>query len=299
MPDRLLVIGSGYIGLELGQVYAALGSQVSMVEMLPQLLPGADRDIVAVLAKKLQKQMKQVMLETVVAGVTELPDGLQVTFRDKVGAETVQVFDRILVAVGRKPNTEHLGLEQTKVRVNQAGFVEVDAHCRTADAAIMAIGDVAGQPMLAHKATAEGRVAAECLAGQEASFAPAAIPAVVFTNPELAWCGLTESEAAAKDLKVKIAKFPWAASGRARILGLADGLTKLVLDAATERVLGVAVAGQGAGELLAEGVLAVETGATAKSLALTVHAHPTLSETMLEAAEAASGHSTHFMGRKP
>jgi dihydrolipoamide dehydrogenase len=298
VPKRLLVIGGGYIGLELGQVYAALGSRVEIVEMLPQLLPGADRDLTAVLARQVQKQMAAVRLETRVAGVEEKGDGLHVTLRDKAGAETVAVYDRILVSVGRKPNSENLGLEHTRVRVGAGGFIQTDAQRRTAEPSIFAIGDAAGQPMLAHKATAEGRLAAEVIHGSKAVFEPKAIPAVVFTSPEVAWCGLTEQDAATRGQKVKTAKFPWAASGRARSLGLADGLTKLVLDAEKDVVLGAGIVGQGAGELIAEAVLAVEMGAVAQDLALTIHAHPTLSETLMEAAESAAGHSTHFVSRK-
>jgi dihydrolipoamide dehydrogenase len=298
VPARLLVIGGGYIGLELGQVYAALGSKVQVVEMLPQLLPGADRDVAAVLARQVQRQMAAVRLETKVSAVKEEADGLHATLLEKSGKAISEVFDRILVSVGRRPNAENLGLESTRVKVGSQGFVETDAQRRTAEPTIFAIGDVAGQPMLAHKATAEGRLVAEVIKGSKAMFEPAAIPAVVFTSPEVAWCGLTEQEAAARGTKVKIAKFPWAASGRARSLGLSEGLTKLVLDLETEAILGAAIAGQGAGELIAEAVLAIEMGAVADDIALTIHPHPTLSETLMEAAEAAAGTSTHFVGRK-
>ncbi len=297
VPKRLLVVGGGYIGLELGSVYAALGSKVTVVEMTPSLLPGVDADLVRPLAKRLEDKLEAILLETRVAEVVERKDGLAVRFEGK-GAEgspgKARRFDRVLVAVGRRPNTAGLGLESTRVEVGDDGFVRIDSRRRTAEPTIWAIGDVAGQPMLAHKASHEGRVAVEAIAGRAVAFEPRAIPAVVFTDPEVAWCGLSETEAKRDGTKVEIARFPWAASGRAKTLGRDDGVTKLVVDPDSERVLGVGLCGPGAGELIAEGVLAVEMGATVEDLALTIHPHPTLSETIMEAAEAFSGRATHI-----
>ncbi len=292
VPETLLVVGGGYIGLELGTVYASLGSRVTVVEMMPTLLPGADRDLVSVLQRSLNKRFEKIMLETSVAGMTEVEGGIKVRFEGKEAGE--QTFDRVLVAIGRRPNTENLGLENTKVRINEKGFIEVDEQRRTAEPSIFAIGDVAGEPMLAHKASYEGRIAAEVIAGKRVVYDPQAIPAVVFTDPEVAWCGLTEQEAKAQGRKVQVARFPWAASGRALTLGRTDGVTKIICDPETERVLGVAICGPGAGELIAEAVLAIEMGAVAEDLALTIHAHPTLSETVMESAQAVFGQATHI-----
>ena len=308
VPETLLLIGGGYIGLELGQLYAALGSKVSVVEMMPGLLPGADRDLVQILAARLKKQFADIMLDTKVEAITEEPNGIRVRFSppSPPGGEgrgegespaAEQLYSKVLIAVGRKPVTDTLDIANTRAVVGPGGFIEVDARRRTAEPNILAVGDVAGQPMLAHKATYEGKVAAEVIAGMQTQYDPGAIPAVVFTDPEIAWCGLTEGEASAQGREVRIAKFPWAASGRATTLGRNDGLTKLVLDPATDRVLGVGLAGPNAGELIAEGTLAVEMGAVAEDLALTIHAHPTLSEIVKEAAEASLGHAIHFMGR--
>jgi len=292
IPRKLLVIGGGYIGLELGTVYAALGSQVSVVEMMPGLLPGADRDLVRVLSKRLEKSFQAIMLNTTVAEMNEVTDGIQVKLRGDV-TEPEQVFEKVLVSVGRRPNSNGLGLENTKVEIDQRGFIKVDEQCRTGAPAIYAIGDVAGEPMLAHKATHEGRVAAQAIAGHKAAFEPHAIPAVVFTDPEVAWCGLTETQAEDEGRPIKVARFPWGASGRAMTLGRTDGLTKILIDAETERVLGVGIVGAGAGELIAEGVLAVEMAALASDVELSIHPHPTLSETIMEAAEVFFGQSTH------
>ena len=292
VPKALLVIGGGYIGLELGTVYAALGSKVSVVEMTSGLLPGADRDLVQVLHKRLQKLFASIMLDTKVVKVAEEKNGIRVTFEGNADPKE-QVFDRVLVAVGRRPNSKIPGLESTAVKVDQKGFIETDGQRRTAEPSIFAIGDVAGEPMLAHKASHEARVAIEAIAGHKATFQPAAIPAVVFTDPEIAWCGLTEAQAQAEGLEVEVAKFPWGASGRAITVDRPEGLTKLVIEPKTERVLGVGIAGSGAGELIAEGVLAVEMGATADDLKLTIHPHPTLSETVMESAEVFFGQSTH------
>jgi len=300
VPKTLLVVGGGYIGLELGTVYASLGSAVTVVEMTPGLLPGADRDLVDVLAKRVKEQMKNVLLETKVVKMTAEPKGIRVAFEGKGtggaepgAAENVQVFDRVLVAVGRQPNSKIPGLERTHVQVDQRGFIMVDEQRRTHEPSIFAIGDVVGEPMLAHKASHEGRVAVEVIAGENVAFTPRAIPAVVFTDPELAWAGLTEAQAAKENRRVAIAKFPWGASGRAITLDRTDGLTKLVLDPETERLLGVGLVGPGAGELIAEGVLAIEMGANATDLKLSIHPHPTLTETMMESAEVFFGQSTH------
>jgi len=298
IPGTLLVIGGGYIGLELGSVYAAFGTKVSVVEMLPGLLPGADRDLVSPLAKRLEKQFASIMVNTKVAEIKDIGTGIRVKLEGADVKTPEQVFDRVLVSVGRKPNSSDLGLEGTKVKVNAKGFVEVDPQRRTGEPSIFAIGDVAGEPMLAHKATHEARVAVEAIAGKKSVFEPRAIPGVVFTDPEIAWCGLTETQAAADKIPVKVARFPWAASGRATTLGRSDGVTKLLVDPETERVLGVGITGPGAGELIAEGTLAIEMGATAKDLALTIHPHPTLSETIMEAAEVLLGHSTHVYRKK-
>jgi dihydrolipoamide dehydrogenase len=293
IPGSLLVVGGGYIGLELGSVYAALGTRVTVVEMTAGLLPGADRDLVAILAKRIGTICDAVWLNTRVTGMKAVKDGITVTF-DGEGKSGDQTFDRVLVSVGRKPNSAIPGLDKTAVQVDKRGFIVVDKSRRTAEPSIYAIGDVAGEPMLAHKASHEGRAAVDAIAGdRNVEFAPAAIPAVVFTDPEIAWAGLTETEAAAQGLKVAIAKFPWAASGRAISIGRTDGVTKLIIHPETERVLGVGICGPGAGELIAEGVLAIEMGATAKDLALTIHPHPTLSETVMESAEVFFGHATH------
>jgi len=292
VPKSLLVIGGGYIGLELGTVYATLGSRVSVVEMMPGLLPGADRDLVSVLQKRLEPMFAAIMLETKVVAVAEKQSGLLVTL-EGAGAAKDQVFDRVLVAVGRRPNSRIPGLDSTKVKVDQKGFIETDGQRRTAEPSIFAIGDVAGEPMLAHKASHEARVAVEAVAGHKAVFEPLAIPAVVFTDPEIAWAGLTEAQARAEGRDVEVAKFPWGALSRAITVDRPDGLTKLVLEAKTGRILGVGIAGSGAGELIGEGALAIEMGATAEDLKLTIHAHPTLSEGLMEAAEVFFGQSTH------
>jgi dihydrolipoamide dehydrogenase len=297
VPKSMLVIGGGYIGLELGTVYATLGSRVSVVEMTPGLLPGADRDLVAVLEKRVAKLFADVMLDTRVVKVAEEKNGIRVTFEGAV-KETERVFDRVLVAVGRRPNSRIPGLETTKVKVDAKGFIETDGQRRTAEPTLFAIGDVAGEPMLAHKASHEARVAVEAIAGHKAVFAPLAIPAVVFTDPEIAWAGLTEAQAQAEGREVAIAKFPWGALGRAITLDRPEGLTKLILEPKSGRILGVGIAGNGAGELIAEGVLAIEMGASAEDMRLTIHAHPTTSESLMEAAEVFFGQSTHVFRPK-
>jgi len=294
IPASLLIVGGGYIGLELGTVYAALGSKVSVVEMMPSLLPGADRDLVNILAKRLDTIFDSIMLNTTVTGMTEQKKGIKVTFSDKNGASGSKTFEKVLISVGRRPNSENLGLKHTNVEIDERGFVKVNGQRQTAEPSIYAIGDVAGEPMLAHKATHEGRLAVEAIAGKKVVFEPQAIPAVVFTDPEIAWCGVTQAEAKAKNMNVKIARFPWAASGRALTLDRTDGVTKLIIDAESDRVLGVGIAGPGAGELIAEGVLAIEMGAVAADIGLTIHPHPTLSETIMETADVIYGHSTHY-----
>jgi len=289
VPGSLLVVGGGYIGLELGSVYAALGSKVSVVEMTNGLLPGCDRDLVSVLKRRLDKKFEAIRLSTKVAGLKETKAGVKVTLEDKKGETTEQTFDKVLVSIGRKPNTENLGLENTKIEVDDKGFVTVDGQRRTAEANIFAIGDIAGEPMLAHKAYAEADVAAEAAAGNKAVYDPRAIPAVVFTDPEIAWCGLTETEARAEGRKIKTAKLPWRGNGRTLTLGRDDGITKIIVDPETDRVLGVAVAGPGAGELIAEGVLALEMAAVSEDLRRTIHPHPTLYETIYEAAQMLHG----------
>ena len=279
VPDRLLVIGGGYIGLELGQVYAALGSKVSVVEMTDGLLPGVDRDLVQPLARRCEKLFVSVHLKTKLSSLRETGGGIEA----RLGDETM-LFDRVLIAVGRRAQAQGLGLEATRVRTSDRGVIGVDDRCRTDDPRIYAVGDVTGEPMLAHRAMRQGTVAAEAIAGRPVAFDNVAVPAVVFTDPEVAWCGLTEAEAQRTGRAVKTAKFQWAASGRAATLGRADGLTKVLADAESGRVVGVGIVGPGAGELIAEAALAIEAALTAEDLAATIHTHPTLSETLMEAA---------------
>jgi dihydrolipoamide dehydrogenase len=292
IPTTLLVVGGGYIGLELGSVYAALGTRVTVVEMLPGLLPGADRDLVAPLHKRLERMFDGILLNTTVASVKDEGSAIRATLQAQDGNVQEKVFDRVLVSVGRKPNSEIPGLNHTRVQVSPRGFIQVNHQLQTDDPSIYAIGDAVGEPMLAHKASHEGRVAVEAIAGRKVAFEPNAIPAVVFTDPEVAWCGLTETQAQAESREIEIAKFPWAASGRAITLDRPEGMTKLLIDPQTERVLGVGIVG--AGELIAEGVLAIEMGALASDVALTIHPHPTLSETIMESAEVFFGTSTHI-----
>jgi len=291
IPGSLLVVGGGYIGLELGSVYAALGTRVTVVEMLPGLLPGADRDLVLPLHKRLEKMFEAILLNTTVAAVKDEGNGIRATMKGQDGKTEEKVFDRVLVSVGRKPNSEIPGLEKTRVQVER-GFIQVNKQLQTDDPSIYAIGDVVGEPMLAHKAAHEGRTAVEAIAGNKVAFEPNAIPAVVFTDPEVAWAGLTETQAQKENREVKVAKFPWAASGRAITLDRPEGMTKLLIDPQTERVLGVGIVGAGAGELIAEGVLAIEMAARASDLELTIHPHPTLSETVMQSAEVFFGTST-------
>jgi dihydrolipoamide dehydrogenase len=291
VPESMLVVGGGYIGLEMGTVYAALGSRVSVVELTDGLLPGADRDLVKPLAKRLEKDFAAIYLGTKVVSLVDKGSAIEVTFDGPV-EKKVQQFGRVLVSVGRRPNTDGIGLEKTRVQVDRQGFVQVDPQRRTADPHILAIGDAAGQPMLAHKAAHEGKAAVEALAGESVVFEPRAIPAVVFTDPEIAWAGLTETEAKQQGRTVQVAQFPWAASGRAQSVGRTEGMTKWLIDPESERVLGCGIVGAGAGELIAEAVLAIEMGASARDLTETIHPHPTLSETLGFAAEVFFGTAT-------
>ena len=297
IPENLLLIGGGYIGMELGTVYATLGSKVVLVEALDTILAGADPDLARPVINYARKAFKEVRLKTKVAKMATSGKQIKVTF-DRDGQKTDELYDRVLVAVGRVPNADDLGLENTKVSFDDRGFLHVNEKQQTTDPSIYAIGDIAGGVMLAHKASKEARIAVEVITGQDSAFVNVTIPAVVFTEPEVAWCGLTEAEATAKGIAVAVAKFPWAASGRALSFDHPEGLTKLIIEPDTDRILGVGIVGYGAGELIAEGVLAVEMGATAKDLALTVHPHPTLSETLMEAAEVFYGHATHTFARK-
>lgn len=283
IPTSLLVVGGGYIGLEMGSVYAALGSKVTVVEMTDGLLPGVDRDLVKPLATRLQSIFDNIYLETKVQSLEDLADGIECTFAGKDVPEKLK-FDCVLVAVGRKPNSNNLGLENTKVSIDNRGFITVDQFCQTADPRILAIGDVTGEPMLAHRAIRQGFVAAEILAHLPSAFDNRTVPKVVFTEPEIAWCGLTENEAKASGQEVGVAKFPWSASGRAYTLGETIGHTKVIYMLNTMQVVGIGIVGARAGELIAEGVLAIEMGALLEDLKVTIHPHPTLSETISDAA---------------
>jgi len=295
VPESLLVVGGGYIGLEMGTVYAELGTKVSVVELTDGLLPGADRDLVKPLHSRLEKLFAAIHLKTKVVSLTDKGDAIEVNFQaaDGSGARSER-FSRVLVSVGRRPNSDGLGLENTKVEIDRRGFVVTDDRMRTADPHILAIGDVAGEPMLAHKASHQGKVAVESLHGGPAVFAPQAIPAVVFTDPEIAWAGLTEDQAKAESREFEAVRYPWAASGRAQSLGRTEGMTKLLVDPETERILGVGIVGVGAGELIAEGVLAIEMGCTARDIAESIHPHPTLSETLSFSGELFLGTATEI-----
>ena len=293
IPESLLVIGGGYIGLEMGTVYAELGSRVSVVELTDTLLPGADRDLVKPLSQRLEKLFEGILLHTKVTKLEDRGNSILVHLEDSEGAITRE-FARVLVAVGRRPNSDGIGLENTAVVVSPKGFVEVDTQQRTADPKILAIGDVCGEPMLAHRASHQGKVAVEALHGDPALFQPRAIPAVVFTDPEIAWAGLTEQEATAQGRAVEISRYPWAASGRAQALGRTEGMTKILVDPETDALLGVGMVGAGAGELIAEGVLAIEMGCSARDLAETIHPHPTLGETLAFSAENYFGLATEI-----
>jgi dihydrolipoamide dehydrogenase len=295
IPESLLVVGGGYIGLEMGTVYAELGTKVSVVELTDGLLPGPDRDLVKPLHARLEKLFAAIHLKTKVASLADRQDAIEVNFQPADGGEErSERFSRVLVSVGRRPNSDALGLENTQVKLDRRGFVLTDPQQRTGDPHILAIGDVSGEPMLAHRASHQGKTAVEALHGEPAAFQPAAIPAVVFTDPEIAWAGLTEDQAKREQRSVEVARYPWAASGRAQSRGRTEGLTKVLFDPQTDRILGVGIVGVGAGELIAEGVLAIEMGCTARDMAETIHPHPTLSETLAFANDLYLGTATEI-----
>ncbi len=296
VPESLLVVGGGYIGMELGFVYAALGSKVVVVEALENILAGADQDLARPVVANAKKTFKEIRLKAKVSKMTTAGNQIKVAMEYN-GQKLEELYDRVLVAVGRVPNGADLGLENTKIQLDERGFVKTNEQRLTDDPNIYAIGDIAGGILLAHKAHKEARIAVEAICGGKAGF-DSVIPAVVFTDPELAWCGLTETEAKEKGVPYEVAKFPWTASGRALSFDRTDGVTKIIADPDTNRVLGVGICGAGAGELIAEAVLAIEMGATVEDIAETIHAHPTLSETVMEAADAFYGHATHIFTRK-
>ena len=298
IPASMLVVGGGIIGMELGQAYAALGTKVSVVEMLPGLIPPADRDLVKPLQNKVAERFEEVMLNTQVTQLEEGPDGLIVHLQDLDGKKSAKTYDKILLSVGRVPNSGDIGLETTAIAVDERNYVQVDGQMRTAEPSVFAIGDLVGAG-LAHTASHQGAMVSEVIAGHDKLvFEPNAIPSVVYTDPEIAWCGLTEEEAKKIGRRIKVARFPWAASGRATTQDTNDGVTKLLIDPETDRVLGVGIAGSGAGELIAEGVLAIEMAALASDIQLSIHPHPTLSETVMEAAEVHYGQSPHLYAPK-
>lgn len=293
IPENLLIVGAGYIGMELGTVYAALGSKITVVEAMDAMLAGADADLVRPVQKAAEKAFKEIRFKAKVQKMATV--GKQIKVVTEYNGQTLEeLYDRVLVSVGRVPNSDNLGLENTKAQLDEKGFIKVNDRQQTGEPNIYAIGDIAGGILLAHKASKEARVAIENIVGDGTEFRQFLIPAVVFTEPEVAWCGLTETEAKAKGIEVKVVRFPWGASGRALTFDKTDGVTKLIVCPKTERILGVGLCGHGAGELIAEGVVAIEMGATAKDLSLCVHPHPTLSETIMEAAEIFYGHATHF-----
>lgn len=298
IPTRLLVIGGGYVGLELGTLYAAFGSIVQVVELSDRLLAGVDLDLVAPLRRRLDGLFESISLRTRVTAMQEGKDNVEVHLQDETGGTESRLFDRVLVAIGRQANTADLGLETTGVRLDSRGFIQINDQQQTADRSISAVGDVAGGIMLAHKATREGRVAAEVIAGEKSSFDVRAIPAVVYTDPQIAWCGLTEEQAEKDGVPVAVQKFPWKYSGRAQTMGASDGFTKVLVNPEDGRILGVGVVGRHAEGLIAEGVLAIEMGALAEDMALSLHPHPTLSETEAEAAEIFIGSPTHILPKK-
>ena len=297
IPEDLLIIGGGYIGMEMGTVYAALGSKVTVIEAMDNILAGADPDLARPVVAAAKKAFKEIRLKAKVLKMSSA--GKQIKVESEFdGKKVEELYDRVLVSVGRAANSIDLGLENTKVTLDEKGFIKINAQQQTSDPHIYAIGDIAGGIMLAHKAHKEGRIAVEIITGQSSTSEGVVIPAVVFTDPELAWCGLTEAEAKAKGIAHEVVKFPWAASGRALSFDRTDGVTKMIIDPESERVLGVGICGAGAGELIAEATLAIEMGATAEDIALTVHPHPTLSETLMECAEAFYGHATHTIAKK-
>ena len=296
IPESMLVLGGGYVGLELGTVYAALGSRIRLVELEDRLLMGVDQDLVRPLHKRLESLFENISLNTKVISLNEHENGVDVVFEGNVD-QTEQTFDRVLVAIGRKPSTQNLGLENTRVKLDDGGFVIVDEQLRTTDPKIFAVGDVVGGYMLAHKATREGKVAAEVIAGQPAAFDVRAIPAVVYTDPQVAWCGLTEEQARNENIKIEVQRFPWKFSGRATTMGTPEGLTKIIVEPDSQRILGVGLTGRNTEGLISEGVLAIEMGALAEDMALSMHPHPTLSETEGEAAEIFLGSATHILAK--
>jgi dihydrolipoamide dehydrogenase len=297
IPKRLLVVGGGYVGLELGTVYASLGSRITVAEMTGTLMPGADRDLLKPLNDRLKELFDGIYLNSKVEKVEVRKNDVEVTFSGEI-EPSKQAFDRVLVAIGRKPRTGDLGLENTKVELDKRGFIRVDSQQRTGEPRIYAIGDAVGGIMLAHKAMYEGRIAADVIAGEPAAFDARAIPAVVYTDPQVAWCGLTESEAREQGRQIKVSRFPWSASGRAATIGESSGVTKMIIDAASGHILGLGITGRDAGEMIAEGVLAIEMGALAEDVALSIHPHPTLSEGEEEAAGAFLGSATHILPPK-
>ena len=298
IPKRMLVVGGGIIGLEMGTVYDALGSKVSVVEFMDGLITGCDRDLVRPLQKRMEKRFEKIMLSTKVAKIEAKKDGIHVSFEGENAPSDVEVYDRVLVAIGRRPNGKNIGAENAGVAVDDRGFIAVDKQMRTNVPHIFAIGDIVGQPMLAHKATHEGKVAAEVIAGHKVEFQALCIPSVAYTDPEVAWAGITETEAKEKGIAIEKASFPWAASGRALSVARTEGTTKLIFDKETHRVIGAGIVGVNAGELLAEAVLAIEMGADAHDLGLTIHPHPTLSETVCFAAEMKEGTITDLYIKK-
>ena len=298
IPKKMLVIGGGIIGLEMGTVYDALGTKVSVVEFMDGLIPGCDRDLIRPLQKRMEKRFESIMLSTKVSKIEAHKDGIHVSFEGAEAPKEVQVYDRVLVSIGRRPNGKNIGAENAGVAVDDRGFIAVDKQMRTNVPHIFAIGDIVGQPMLAHKATHEAKVAAEVIAGHKVEFIASVIPSVAYTDPEVAWVGLTETDAKAKGIDIEKASFPWAASGRALSIARTEGATKLIFDKETHRVIGAGIVGTNAGELLAEAVLAIEMGADAHDLGLTIHAHPTLSETICFAAEMKEGTITDLYIKK-
>ena len=297
LPENLLVIGAGYIGMELGTVYAGLGSKVTMVEANSSILAGADPDLARPVLRFAQSHFETLLLNTKITKMASSGKQIKVSYENETGPAEAY-FDKVLVSIGRTPNSKDMGLENTKVTLDAKGFIEVNKHQQTQDPTIAAIGDIAGGLLLAHKASKEAKIAVEVICGELSEFKHE-IPAVVFTHPEIAWCGLTEMEAKAQNKPVKVVKFPWAASGRAMTLQQTDGVTKLIIDPDSERILGVGIVGEGAGELIGEGMVALEMGATAQDLTEIIHAHPTLAETIMESAEVFFGHSTHVHTPKP
>jgi dihydrolipoamide dehydrogenase len=297
VPKRMLIIGGGIIGLEMGTVYDALGSKISVVELMDQLMPGADKDLVKPLHTRIAKRYEAIYLKTKVTKIDALKEGLKVTFEGEQAPEP-QIYDRVLMAVGRRPNGREIAAEAAGLTVNERGFIPVDKQMRTNVPHIFAIGDIVGDPMLAHKAVHEGKVAAENIAGHKSFFEPMTIPSVAYTDPEVSWMGLTETQAKAQGIEYEKASFPWAASGRALAMTREEGLTKVLLDPKSRRILGMGIVGVNAGELIAEGVLALEMGADMEDLGLTIHPHPTLSETLCFAAEMAEGTITDLIAPK-